>query len=107
MILPAVQPGPLQLGPGQGHADRTDHRHLDPALTVIYGASDTGKSFIVESIDYMLGGTRTPEVPEAEGYSQILLGLRLPGGPAVVRVDGPVGRPPTPCGPIPRRVTRL
>ncbi|MGW0767762.1 hypothetical protein [Streptomyces sp. NPDC002676] len=62
---------------------------FDPALTVIYGASDTGKSFIVESIDYMLGGTRTPEVPEAEGYSQILLGLRLPGGAALTLMRAP------------------
>ncbi|WP_142266352.1 ATP-binding protein [Streptomyces sp. SLBN-115] len=62
---------------------------FDPALTVIYGASDTGKSFIVESIEYMLGGTRAPEVPEAEGYSQILLGLRLPGGGALTLLRAP------------------
>lgn len=53
---------------------------FDPALTVIYGASDTGKSFIAESIQYMLGGSNLELVAEAEGYSQILLGLRLPDG---------------------------
>ena len=37
----------------------------------------------------MLGGTRTPEVPEAEGYSQILLGLRLPGGAALTLMRAP------------------
>lgn len=27
-----------------------------PGLNVLYGASNTGKSFIVEAIDFMLGG---------------------------------------------------
>ncbi|MCX5559510.1 hypothetical protein [Streptomyces sp. NBC_00038] len=62
---------------------------FDPALTVIYGASDTGKSFIAESIEYMLGGTRAPEVREAEGYSQILLGLRLPDGTPLTLLRAP------------------
>ncbi|MEJ8658839.1 hypothetical protein [Streptomyces sp. MS1.AVA.4] len=62
---------------------------FDPALTVIYGASDTGKSFIAESIEYMLGGTRAPEVQESEGYSQILLGLRLPDGTVLTLLRAP------------------
>ncbi|GAA1694078.1 ATP-binding protein [Nonomuraea maheshkhaliensis] len=56
---------------------------FDPALTVIYGASDSGKSFIAESIQYMLGGGKLDLVAEADGYSQILLGLRLPDGGAL------------------------
>ncbi|MFE2116917.1 hypothetical protein ACFXAY_26390 [Streptomyces microflavus] len=48
-----------------------------PHLTVIYGASDTGKSFIVEAIDYMLGASHLKEIQEANGYTRILLGLRL------------------------------
>ena len=63
--------------------------HFGPALTVIYGASDTGKSFIVESIEYMLGGSQAPEVPEAAGYSQILLGLRLPDGTPLTLLRAP------------------
>lgn len=62
---------------------------FDPKLTLIYGASDTGKSFIVESIDYMLGGADLTLVPEAEGYSQILLGLRLPDGSLITLVRAP------------------
>ncbi|MCZ4120240.1 hypothetical protein O3X23_12745 [Streptomyces sp. H39-S7] len=53
---------------------------FDAALTIIYGASDTGKSFIADSIGYMLGGARLDLVAEADGYSQILLGLLLPDG---------------------------
>jgi len=47
-----------------------------PGLNVIYGASDTGKSFIVESIDFMMGG-KPPltDIPERTGYDRILLGL--------------------------------
>ncbi|MFD4763260.1 hypothetical protein ACFWOJ_31730 [Streptomyces sp. NPDC058439] len=60
-----------------------------PDLTVIYGASDTGKSFIAESIDYMLGGSQAPEVPEADGYSQILLGLQLADGSPLTLLRAP------------------
>jgi len=47
-----------------------------PGLNVLYGASDTGKSFIVETIDFMLGG-KPPlrEITERQGYDRILLGL--------------------------------
>lgn len=47
-----------------------------PGLNVIFGASNTGKSFIVDTIDFMLGG-KGPlrDIPEREGYDQILLAL--------------------------------
>ncbi|MET9615405.1 hypothetical protein [Kitasatospora indigofera] len=62
---------------------------FDRHLTLIYGTSDTGKSFIVESIEYMLGGARLEMIPEAEGYSQILLGIALPDGTPVTLVRAP------------------
>ena len=38
-------------------------------LNVISGASDTGKTFIFQVIDYMLGGGKTPkQIEEAKGY---------------------------------------
>ncbi|MFI5966664.1 AAA family ATPase [Streptomyces asoensis] len=49
---------------------------FDPHLTVIYGASESGKSYIVEAIDYMLGATKLKSIEEAEGYTHILLGIR-------------------------------
>ncbi|MGW4198856.1 hypothetical protein [Streptomyces sp. NPDC005004] len=61
---------------------------FDPKLTVIYGASDTGKSFVTEAIDYMLGARKLSLIPEAEGYSQILLGLELPDSSVVTLVRG-------------------
>lgn len=60
-----------------------------PELTTIYGASDTGKTFIVRSIAYMLGGAQLPTVPEADGYTQILLGLLLPDGSPLTIVRRP------------------
>jgi DNA repair ATPase RecN len=37
-------------------------------FNLIYGASDTGKSFIVESLDFMLGGRRElRDIPERVG----------------------------------------
>ncbi len=52
-----------------------------PGLNVIYGASDTGKSFVVEAVDFMLGG-KPPlrDIPERIGYDRILLGLETLAG---------------------------
>jgi AAA domain len=52
------------------------HLAFGPGLNVIYGASDTGKSFVVEAIDFMLGG-KPPlrDIPERIGYDRVLLGI--------------------------------
>lgn len=52
-----------------------------PGLNVIYGASNTGKSFIVEAIDFMLGG-KPPlrDIPERVGYDLVLLTLETLDG---------------------------
>lgn len=53
---------------------------FSPHVTVIHGPSDTGKSFIVDAIDFVLGAKELKEIPEREGYSRVLLGLELPTG---------------------------
>lgn len=52
-----------------------------PGLNVLYGASNTGKSFIVETIDFMLGG-KPPlrDIPERVGYDLVLLCLETING---------------------------
>ena len=52
-------------------------------LNIVYGASDTGKSFLVEAIDFMLGG-RPPlrDLPERIGYDRIQLGIETFTGEA-------------------------
>ncbi len=40
-----------------------------PGLNVVCGASDTGKSFLVEVIDFLLGGgAELRDIPERVGY---------------------------------------
>jgi predicted nucleic acid-binding Zn-ribbon protein len=47
-----------------------------PGLNVLWGASDTGKTFLVESIDFMLGsGDQLKDIPERQGYETVELGL--------------------------------
>lgn len=50
-------------------------------LNVISGPSDTGKTFIVQCIDYMLGGKDVPEtIPEAARYETVRLALNISEG---------------------------
>ncbi|PPK63327.1 hypothetical protein V5P93_002298 [Actinokineospora auranticolor] len=51
-----------------------------PKLTVVRGPSDTGKSYIADSIDFMLGASALKEIPERDGYDTVLLGIHLPDG---------------------------
>ena len=49
-----------------------------PGLNVICGASETGKSFIVESIDFMLGQENpVRDIPERDGYDVCSRRIRL------------------------------
>jgi hypothetical protein len=49
-------------------------------LNVIYGASDTGKSFLVETIDFMFGGKGPlTDFDESVGYGRILMSLSHDG----------------------------
>jgi len=51
-----------------------------PGVNVICGASDTGKSFLAESIDFMLGGSSLKEIPERVGYGEIGLEIATSEG---------------------------
>jgi len=54
---------------------------FNEGTNVIQGASDTGKSFIVSSIDFMLGANPPlKEIPQRIGYDTILLGLQSADG---------------------------
>jgi hypothetical protein len=47
-----------------------------PGFNILYGSSDTGKTFLVEAIDFMLGaGEDLRDIPERAGYDSILLGF--------------------------------
>lgn len=51
-----------------------------PGVNVICGSTDTGKSFAIESIDFLLGA-RPPlrDIPERAGYDRLSMGLILDG----------------------------
>ena len=52
-----------------------------PGLNVIYGASETGKSFVVEALDFMLGGGQElRDIQERIGYDRIFLGIETIDG---------------------------
>lgn len=63
-IGPGVQTASVEFGEG---------------LTLIRGPSDTGKSFIVEAIDFVLGAQRLQEIPQSSRYATVLLGLAVDG----------------------------
>ena len=46
-------------------------------VNVICGASDTGKSFLAESIDFMLGGSELRDIPERKPYEEIQLDIAI------------------------------
>ncbi|QBL94967.1 hypothetical protein KSAC_27870 [Komagataeibacter saccharivorans] len=49
-------------------------------VNVVCGASDTGKSFLAESIDFMLGGSNLREIPEWSRYGEIELDCHVTDG---------------------------
>lgn len=51
-----------------------------PQLTVVYGASDTGKSYVIEAIDFVFGASTLRDLPEAAGYRTMLLGIEFDAG---------------------------
>jgi hypothetical protein len=63
-------------------------------LNVLFGASNTGKSFIVDTIDFMLGG-KGPlrDIPERVGYNQILLAVETLDDEKFTIVRTPEGGP--------------
>ena len=49
-------------------------------FNILYGSSDTGKTFLVEAIDFMLGaGDDLRDMPERNGFDTILLGISAHG----------------------------
>jgi hypothetical protein len=61
-------------------------------LNVLYGASNTGKSFAVKTLDFMLGGARPlPEINEREAYDRAWLAATFPRSGAVTLVRALAG----------------
>ena len=53
---------------------------FESGLNLLYGASNTGKSFTLKAIDFMLGASKTlPEFEERDGYDKLWFGFTLAG----------------------------
>lgn len=61
-------------------------------LNIMHGPSDTGKSAVVNAIDFVLGASKLDPFPELEPYSAVLLGLQLTDGRAVTLVRKKTGK---------------
>jgi len=49
-------------------------------VNVVCGASDTGKSFLAESIDFMLGGSELRDIPERTPFGEVQFDLDVASG---------------------------
>lgn len=65
------------LGPAKEPAEFT----FTSGLNILWGSSDTGKTFLVQALDFMLGaGGTLRDIPERVGYDSILLGITTADG---------------------------
>src|ERR1700685_1668881 len=65
------------LGPAKEPSEFT----FTPGLNILWGSSDTGKTFLVQAIDFMLGASaKLRDIPERVGYDRILLGITTAEG---------------------------
>lgn len=89
-----------------------------PGLNLVYGPSNTGKSSILDAIDYMLGRSRKlKEIPEHDEYEKILLGIatsngscftlqRSISGGSLSYYDGTHYEPPEDVSPTPLKLSK-
>ncbi|MCX5121190.1 hypothetical protein OG992_28835 [Micromonospora sp. NBC_00362] len=54
---------------------------LGRGLTVVYGASNTGKTYVFDLINYLLGASNLKHIDESAGYDTGLLSLLTPRSP--------------------------
>jgi len=60
-------------------------------VNIIWGASNTGKSFVRKSIDYILGGELPTLPPEAAGMDNYLLWMTFPGNQKITLRSSSLG----------------
>jgi len=59
---------------------KTSEITFSKGVNVVCGASDTGKSFLAESIDFMLGGSELRDIPERTPFAEIQIDLGVTSG---------------------------
>jgi hypothetical protein len=67
---------------------------LQPGFNVVFGASNTGKSFAVKTIVFMLGSTRPlPDIEQRNGFERVWMALSLPKSGDVTLMRALAGGP--------------
>ncbi|MCS6211451.1 hypothetical protein [Shewanella baltica] len=62
--------------------DKSSEVNFNKAVQFVHGASNTGKSLLVEAIDYMLGKSSLRQViPQSASYNEIAMQIDLDGKP--------------------------
>lgn len=61
-----------------------------PGLNVVHGPSDTGKTYLAKSINYMLAGATRPFDPEDTGYNEIT--MEIQNGDHLIRLIRQIGQ---------------
>ena len=75
----------------EGKDDRRAQLRFAPGLTLIYGASNTGKSLAVKALDFMLGGSQgLPNITERRAYNQLIMKMTL-GNSRTVELERGLG----------------
>ena len=73
-------------------ADKETTLAFASSLSLIYGASNTGKSFALKALDFMLGaGRELPNIQERRPYNKVWLDLNLSAGRQVKLERGILG----------------
>jgi hypothetical protein len=64
----------------EGKDDKSVKLSFASGLTLIYGASNTGKSFALKALDFMLGGSEVlPNIDERRAYSRLAMEMTFTG----------------------------
>lgn len=75
-----------------GKSDSQALLDFAPGLSLVYGASNTGKSFALKALDFMLGGSRDlPNIKEREPYDRLFLDVAFTSERSVVLERALVG----------------
>lgn len=64
--------------------------HLEPGVNIVCGPSNSGKSMIVNCLDYLFGGKKEPFDPQVEEYDRVSMQLVNENGEMLI-VDRAIG----------------
>lgn len=73
-----------------GESKRTSSLDFDEGLNIIYGPSNTGKTYVLKCIDFIFGSKNKYPIPTNSGYSLIKLLIQTDNGQ--VSIEREIGK---------------